>query len=33
MSAYIIDTGLITPLGIGVETTHDAMLAGACAVR
>ena len=33
MSAYIIDTGLITPLGIGVERTHDAMLAGACAVR
>jgi 3-oxoacyl-[acyl-carrier-protein] synthase II len=33
MSAYIIDTGLITPLGIGVQTAYDGMLAGACAVR
>ncbi len=33
MSAYIIDTGLVTPLGIGVQATYDAMLAGACGVR
>ena len=33
MSAYIIDTGLITPLGIGVQTTYDAMLSGACGIR